>query len=118
MKPALAIRAEPAAAVPGRDRSPQHPFRAQFPVEIPCSPRRLAERFFNVRQWTVMPRGSRCAAWGQPAVLSDDVREFFPMLRQEFVIASGEVTKQSRARLTRGYRIVRPETASSPRCSQ
>jgi pimeloyl-ACP methyl ester carboxylesterase len=54
---------------------------AQFPVEIPCPPRRLAERFFNVRQWTVMPRGGHFAAWEQPALLAEDVRKFFRTVR-------------------------------------
>ena len=54
---------------------------AQFPVEIPCPPRELAEQFFDVRQWTVMPRGGHFAAWEQPALLAEDVRRFFRGVR-------------------------------------
>jgi len=54
---------------------------AQFPVEIPCPPRELAERFFDVRQWTVMPRGGHFAAMEQPALLAEDVTRFFRTVR-------------------------------------
>ena len=50
---------------------------AQFPVEIPCPPREVAEHYFNVRQWTVMPRGGHFAAMEQPALLADDIKRFF-----------------------------------------
>jgi len=50
---------------------------AQFPVEIPCPPREVAERHLNVKQWTVMPRGGHFAAMEQPALLAADIKAFF-----------------------------------------
>lgn len=74
------MRRDPLRFPAGARIAPPFAF-AQFPVEIPCPPRQLAERFFNVRQWTVMPRGGHFAAWEQPALLADDVRTFFRMVR-------------------------------------
>lgn len=54
---------------------------AQFPVEIPCAPRDLASRFFDVRQWTALPRGGHFAAMEQPVLLAADVTRFFRGLR-------------------------------------
>ena len=50
---------------------------AQFPVEIPCPPRSMVERHFNLRQWTVMPRGGHFAAMEQPQLLAEDIGRFF-----------------------------------------
>lgn len=74
------MRRDPVRFPAGSRIEPPFAF-AQFPVEIPCPPRALAERFFNVRQWSVMPRGGHFAAWEQPALLAEDVRTFFRMLR-------------------------------------
>ncbi len=54
---------------------------AQFPVEIPCAPRDLVSRFFDVHQWTAMPRGGHFAAMEQPVLLAADVTRFFRSLR-------------------------------------
>jgi pimeloyl-ACP methyl ester carboxylesterase len=50
---------------------------ARFPKELVPPPREWAERFFDVRQWTDMPRGGHFAAMEQPALLADDIRRFF-----------------------------------------
>ena len=54
---------------------------AVFPKEIPVPPRALAERGYNIRRWTVMPRGGHFAAMEQPDLLAQDIREFFRPLR-------------------------------------
>jgi pimeloyl-ACP methyl ester carboxylesterase len=40
-------------------------------------PRHWAERVYNVRRWTVMPKGGHFAAMEEPLLLAKDVREFF-----------------------------------------
>jgi pimeloyl-ACP methyl ester carboxylesterase len=55
---------------------------AVFPKEIPMPPRALAERGYNITRWTVMPEGGHFAAMEQPALLAQDLREFFRPLRQ------------------------------------
>jgi pimeloyl-ACP methyl ester carboxylesterase len=54
---------------------------ALFPKEIPMPPRALAERGFNIARWTAMPRGGHFAAMEQPALMAQDLREFFRGLR-------------------------------------
>jgi pimeloyl-ACP methyl ester carboxylesterase len=54
---------------------------ADFPKEIIWAPRRWLERRYNITRWTVMPRGGHFAAFEQPALLVDDVREFFRTVR-------------------------------------
>jgi pimeloyl-ACP methyl ester carboxylesterase len=49
---------------------------ALFPKDNP-PPRELAERFFNVRRWTEMPRGGHFAAMEEPELLAEDLRTFF-----------------------------------------
>ena len=53
---------------------------ALFPKDDP-PPRELAERFFNVRRWTEMPRGGHFAAIEVPGLLVEDVRAFFRRFR-------------------------------------
>jgi pimeloyl-ACP methyl ester carboxylesterase len=36
-----------------------------------------AERFFNVKRWTEMPKGGHFAALEEPELLAQDMREFF-----------------------------------------
>jgi pimeloyl-ACP methyl ester carboxylesterase len=43
-------------------------------------PRELAERLYNVRQWTVMPRGGHFAASEEPGLLARDITSFFAAL--------------------------------------
>ena len=49
---------------------------AIFPKDISTPPKDLAERFFNVQQWTEMPKGGHFAAMEQPKLLADDIRKF------------------------------------------
>ena len=48
-----------------------------FPREILRPPREAAERVFNIRRWSVMPKGGHFAALEQPAALAAEIREFF-----------------------------------------
>jgi len=50
---------------------------AMFPKDLSHPPREWAERFYNVRRWTEMPRGGHFAALEQPKLLVDDMRTFF-----------------------------------------
>ncbi len=54
---------------------------AHFPLEAPSPPRRWVERGYEVRRWTDMPRGGHFAAWEEPELLTQDIREFFRPLR-------------------------------------
>jgi pimeloyl-ACP methyl ester carboxylesterase len=49
---------------------------ALFPKDISSPPKEYAERFFNVQQWTEMPRGGHFAAMEQPELLAEDIRKF------------------------------------------
>jgi pimeloyl-ACP methyl ester carboxylesterase len=55
---------------------------ADFPREVIWSPRRWLEARYNITRWTAMPRGGHFAAMEQPALLVQDVREFFRGLRR------------------------------------
>ena len=55
---------------------------ANFPKDLSHPPRRWAERFFNVKRWTDMPRGGHFAALEVPDLLVQDIREFFRPLRR------------------------------------
>jgi pimeloyl-ACP methyl ester carboxylesterase len=50
---------------------------ANFPKEIPMPPRSWVERVLDVRRWSTMPRGGHFAALEQPALLAQDIRDFF-----------------------------------------
>jgi pimeloyl-ACP methyl ester carboxylesterase len=54
---------------------------ARFPKEISRPPREWTERIFDVWRWTDMQRGGHFAAMEQPALLAEEVREFFRPLR-------------------------------------
>jgi pimeloyl-ACP methyl ester carboxylesterase len=54
---------------------------AIFPKDLDVPPREFAERSYNVRRWTTMPRGGHFAAMEQPQLLAADIREFFRDLR-------------------------------------
>jgi pimeloyl-ACP methyl ester carboxylesterase len=69
---------------------PGHLDRTGLPerVEVPTAvsiflkdtvpaPREFAERWFDVRRWTEMPRGGHFAAWEEPELLADDLIAFF-----------------------------------------
>lgn len=50
---------------------------AIFPHDIVPAPRAFAERWFDLRRWTEMPRGGHFAAWEEPELLAEDLRTFF-----------------------------------------
>ena len=54
---------------------------AIFPKELVKPPRKWAERLYDVRQWTRMPRGGHFAAMEEPGLLVEDIRAFFRPLR-------------------------------------
>ena len=54
---------------------------AAFPEEISRPPREWAERSYNLRRWTSMPRGGHFAALEEPELLAQEIREFFRPLR-------------------------------------
>ncbi|MGE5814084.1 MAG: epoxide hydrolase family protein [Acidobacteriota bacterium] len=49
----------------------------EFPREILRPPRAAAERVFDIRRWSVMPKGGHFAALEQPVALAHEIREFF-----------------------------------------
>ena len=49
---------------------------ARFPAEIRPTPRAWAEQMYNVVRWTKMPKGGHFAAFEQPQLFLDDLREF------------------------------------------
>ena len=49
---------------------------AIFPKDISTPPKDLADRFFNVQQWTEMSEGGHFAAMEQPELLAEDIRKF------------------------------------------
>jgi pimeloyl-ACP methyl ester carboxylesterase len=53
---------------------------AVFPKESPVARAWMSERF-NLRRWTVMPRGGHFPALEQPELLLEDIRAFFRDLR-------------------------------------
>jgi microsomal epoxide hydrolase len=50
---------------------------AIFPRDIHPAPRQFAERFFDVRRWTRMPRGGHFGPWEQPALFAAELTAFF-----------------------------------------
>lgn len=54
---------------------------AIFPAEIFITPRAWAEAAYDLRHWTVMPKGGHFAALEQPQLYLQDLREFFRTLR-------------------------------------
>jgi microsomal epoxide hydrolase len=55
---------------------------ALFPKDISSPPRAWAERFFDVKRWTVLPRGGHFGALEEPELLAEDIRSFFRPLRR------------------------------------
>jgi pimeloyl-ACP methyl ester carboxylesterase len=53
---------------------------AMFPEELFRAPRSAAEKFTNLKQWSVMPSGGHYAPFEEPTLWSDDVRKFFASL--------------------------------------
>lgn len=54
---------------------------AEFPKDRGLPPRRWMERDFNLKRFTIMPRGGHFAAVEEPQLLVDDMRAFFHDLR-------------------------------------
>ena len=55
---------------------------ALFPSELlSWPPRSYAERIYNIKQWTEMPRGGHFAALEQPDLLIEDIRTFARSIR-------------------------------------
>jgi len=55
---------------------------ALFPAEmLAWPPRSYAERMYNIKRWTKMPKGGHFAALEQPDLLVDDIRAFTRTLR-------------------------------------
>lgn len=55
---------------------------AIFPAEIFITPRAWAEAAYDLRHWTVMPRGGHFAALEQPQLYLQDLREFYADLKE------------------------------------
>jgi pimeloyl-ACP methyl ester carboxylesterase len=49
--------------------------------DVVVLPRKWAERYYNLKHWTPMPRGGHFAPMEEPALLVEDVRAFFRPLR-------------------------------------
>lgn len=54
---------------------------AVFPAELYITPRAWAEAAYDIRHWTVMPRGGHFAALEQPGLYVEDLRTFFRLAR-------------------------------------
>ena len=51
---------------------------AVFPKEMSeWPPKSYVERIFNVKQWTIMPRGGHFPALEEPELLIEDIKRFF-----------------------------------------
>jgi pimeloyl-ACP methyl ester carboxylesterase len=63
---------------------------ALFPNDLVNAPREFAERYFNVQQWTEMPKGGHFAAMEQPQLLADDIKKFAKILKYEDSMIAAE----------------------------
>ena len=61
---------------------------AVFLKEVMLMPRKWAERYYNLKRWTVMPSGGHFAPMEEPERLVEDVRAFFRPLRLELATAN------------------------------
>ncbi|HUE37878.1 MAG TPA: epoxide hydrolase [Candidatus Binatia bacterium] len=68
---------------PSHDRQPvvEAPTGVGVFKDVVLLPRKWAERYYNVKQWTAMPRGGHFAPMEEPELLVQDVRKFFRRLR-------------------------------------
>jgi microsomal epoxide hydrolase len=69
----------PYAPIPGFVKVPTG--CTAFPGELGFTPRSWAETRFNVKRFTMMPKGGHFAALEQPVLLTDELRAFFRDLR-------------------------------------
>ena len=76
------------------DRHDPRPFGPEERIRVPCGvvaharggrppPREWAERAYDVRRWTELPRGGHFLALEEPELLARELREFFRPLRRE-----------------------------------
>jgi pimeloyl-ACP methyl ester carboxylesterase len=56
---------------------------AVLPHEVMLQPHRWAERYYNLRHWSVLPRGGHFAPMEEPERLVEDIRTFFRPLRSQ-----------------------------------
>jgi len=56
---------------------------AVFPRDVIVTPKRWAERYYNLKRRTVMPRGGHFAPMEEPALLVEEIRAFFRPLRNQ-----------------------------------
>jgi pimeloyl-ACP methyl ester carboxylesterase len=54
---------------------------AVFPKDVILLPHRWAERYYNLKRWTIMPSGGHFAPMEEPELLLKDIRAFFRPLR-------------------------------------
>lgn len=54
---------------------------AVFPRDVKLMPKRWAERYYNLKRWTVMPSGGHFAAMEEPEQLVKEIRAFFRPMR-------------------------------------
>ena len=52
-----------------------------YPGEVGFTPRSWAEQYFNVKRFTIMPKGGHFPALQQPALFTSEVRAFFRTVR-------------------------------------
>ena len=52
-----------------------------LPAELTIPTRKWAERYYNLRRWTVLPEGGHFAPMEIPGLLVEDIRAFFRDLR-------------------------------------
>jgi pimeloyl-ACP methyl ester carboxylesterase len=52
-----------------------------FLKEVMLMPRKWAERYYNLKRWTVMPSGGHFAPMEEPQRLVEDIRAFFREIR-------------------------------------
>jgi microsomal epoxide hydrolase len=50
-------------------------------VPFPKPPRELAERYYNITDWSELPVGGHFPAVAEPEILADVIRQFFRPLR-------------------------------------
>jgi microsomal epoxide hydrolase len=53
---------------------------AMWPKDVAFAPRELAARLYNVRRYTVFPKGGHFPAWEQPVLYAEDSRDFAKMV--------------------------------------
>lgn len=52
-----------------------------WPKDVGFTPRTCNELQYNLKRWTIMPRGGHFGAFEEPQLYLDDVREFFRDVR-------------------------------------